>query len=483
MARLFEYGDDQSDTTVELNTAPQRAAGMRAAFSKRLWLLGAISIAAFAMYRVSLAMFGNSSEMAMATRVLAALCTAVFVTTIWSNMDRRVLRMLIVRPRVLYFVGSVFLSEFLSLAMRWGKTEMVSVVLITVSGTATFVTVPLFDSIPRSVCSNALLRVAATLSALIKAFFIIKCKFSPHSCLEVYNDISWDVHDVEAKLSSGRSANASNVSANSSLFLNSTRPHTLLSALDVVYSCHFIILILSLQILVSSLRAPNTTNVVKQPLLLVELHGTDVLPGHANVCARLMGPRAGLLLDTYFPRRVHWFLLPAIGSLLLNRVLGESGPTLIAATASQLMFIVPFGLCLRISVLNRLSGSSGVYHYAVSIIAGSSMDGLIYGPKVYTSNGRTDTALLIIYAAHKFVLTLVLLVCLPLMDAVHTRLATPRVRITGYFFITVYNLYLYVSTKINTAHIYSTINVPEVVVEHKEFKQSFVQLSSLDVII
>ena len=89
-------------------------------------------------------------------------------------------------------------------------------------------------------------------------------------------------------------------------------------------------IILSLHIFVSSLRSPNTTNVVKDALLLAKLHGTDMLQGRTNVCALILGERAGMMLDAWCAKSIGPLVLAAVIANVLNTALTDPVPTLVA---------------------------------------------------------------------------------------------------------------------------------------------------------
>ena len=174
------------------------------------------------------------------------------------------------------------------------------------------------------------------------------------------------------------------------------------------------VLILSLQILVSSLRSPGTTNVIKQPHLLDSaiLHGKDMLPGPANVCSRMISERAGVVLDTWYPKHNRVFVLLVTVSTVLNKVFGDSVCTLtILALANFFLCILHAG-CLKRSVLKRLGRTASFYYYTVSIVGGRIAASLIYGPKVFTVNGRTDALRFSSYFAKQVSTTVLLLVFL-----------------------------------------------------------------------
>ena len=224
------------------------------ALSPKIAHIASVSFSVYAVFFACNQVLGDRSAATVATRVLSANCNFVLAAALWLNMDSRVLRMLIVRPRyaycqlhsqlerpadarklplvcrVLYFVGRVVGGAVLSTAMRSGKTEMLSVALINVSAMAIFLAVPLFDSIPRSVLSNVVLRVLAILAALVKGSDVIWCMAYPHMCSEFYNDFIWEVTESSSRAANATSANVSNAAAR-------PQSHTLLSTLDALKSC------------------------------------------------------------------------------------------------------------------------------------------------------------------------------------------------------------------------------------------------------
>ena len=73
-------------------------------------------------------------------------------------------------------------------------------------------------------------------------------------------------------------------------------PHLVFSSLDVFQSCNYIVAVLSFQLIVSSLRHPDNTTIIKEPLFRKDLHEGDFdvrLPRavHADALARQLDGR------------------------------------------------------------------------------------------------------------------------------------------------------------------------------------------------
>ena len=68
------------------------------------------------------------------------------------------------------------MNALVYVAMRWGKTEHTSTVLMAVASVATWSSIPLSDAIPQSVIGPKTLRVMLSFAMLVTAFQLGYCK-------------------------------------------------------------------------------------------------------------------------------------------------------------------------------------------------------------------------------------------------------------------------------------------------------------------
>ena len=85
-------------------------------------------------------LWGSTHYGAIAVRVLFSMDILFFSLVVWTRMKTSVLRMLIFRARVVYFVGAICISRLLQLPMAYGQPgwEFYSFTLLTISGVVCF---------------------------------------------------------------------------------------------------------------------------------------------------------------------------------------------------------------------------------------------------------------------------------------------------------------------------------------------------------
>ena len=137
---------------------------------------------------------------------------------------------------------------------------------------------------------------------------------------------------------------------------------------------------------------------------------------------------------------------------------------------------IPWIACLQTSVLKSLTRVLSVYYYIISIVAGKITECLIWAPRFGRVDGGTNLLRVCAYCGEEVATGIVLIGCLPLLDAVPSRVAAPRTRLLVFSFVTIYNLMKYVNLKRRTAELYASGDVPELMVD------GFVELSSLGVL-
>ena len=201
--------------------------------------------------------------------------------------------------------------------------------------------------------------------------------------------------------------------------------------------------------LLHSVRSPKTTNVVKEPFFLGQLHNDGVgQPGQTNMCSKLFGTKLGIALDAWACKYLVWFLLPCAVCVVMAccHINGAACSTVLPLLPTYIAYalsgLVPAGLlalCLRGSVLKQLARTASVWCYIVSIVAGEISYRFIYGPLFWKKlSGEVDTGRQAAYSFKEAVQTFGLLVCLPALDAVPPRLVPQRARVCWFSFISVY---------------------------------------------
>ena len=127
--------------------------------------------------------------------------------------------------------------------MSWGKVEPVSRIVLAFSATAAFLLAPLSDSLHPTFAGPSTIRVLAILLAVGKGCNTVWCKTSVQRCHAYYHDYNWTVTTTA-------NSTSYDMSSNSTI---SVTEHELFSTLNVMESCDFIIVILSLQVCIQSL--------------------------------------------------------------------------------------------------------------------------------------------------------------------------------------------------------------------------------------
>ena len=123
--------------------------GMRLLAKRHYWQIEGIALTLFVMYAVTERVCDDAkSAPTVALRGLYGTSLIVMAASWALHMNRRVVRMLIGRARVLYFVGASIVRDVLGFAMLvpGGRSELISDALRRVGSIAVFVIMPLSDS-------------------------------------------------------------------------------------------------------------------------------------------------------------------------------------------------------------------------------------------------------------------------------------------------------------------------------------------------
>ena len=257
---------------------------------------------------------------------------------------------------------------------------------------------------------------------------------------------------------------------NSTSATPSMEPRTVFSTLDIMSGCNVIILVLCLQVYVgvprmaigvlafhawplacvrgvcstcmpcvccslfSSLLSPKTSNVLKRPLKLSELHSEA--PEISNLCAKLFGLQAGAKLDAWMCKNLAWLLGVAVTGAVIQKV-WRSVPTFLSYSICVLVLSVPTALCLDVGVLKKLIKVAGVWYFILSIIGGQLSASLIWGPRYWMVEGTVDTMRQFSYICSTATLVFGIIVSCAFLDAIPPRIAGPRARVFLMLFITI----------------------------------------------
>ena len=265
-----------SQEAVALRKKPWRKE-LRAQLAGKIGPLAVSSAVSYAAYSVCGLMLGSASLLAVATRVLCALCLLVFAASVWSNARVNVLRMLVRRPKYVcnklkscavqrthartshstaflqgallpllhtgqqstapinatgvraILGGSARLGNYCCTPM--GTLERLRAAHCRWSSSAPSCTAHMHVGIQHAYVCPAFLQLA-TLAALTAAYKIGWCRAQPTACLQFYHDYKWEVN-VQA--------------GNATVANHSSNTHTVLSSLDMMYSGEFIALVIALQ--------------------------------------------------------------------------------------------------------------------------------------------------------------------------------------------------------------------------------------------
>lgn len=165
--------------------------------------------------------------------------------------------------------------------------------------------------------------------------------------------------------------------------------------------------------------------------MLKELHfETDgCRPGGHNICAALLGSKAGCALHEWLHKHGLW-LGPAslVGNLII--VIIDSMGRYSATPIAGILFLVPpmlIGLCQRVGTVKSLLRVASVWYYSACICSGSIAEVLIFGPRFWTVNGEVDAFRKGGYYAWHAVLAVSYGILLPGMDAMPPDLIGQRV--------------------------------------------------------
>ena len=377
-------------------------------------------------------------------RSITSISLVLGITPVWASIKLDVLWLLLQRPRVLYFLGAFALRSALVLPMVHSAktaTDIVSFSVQELCACATYCLVPLSDSLPPRMTTR-FLRLVCIACVLTVGVNYLMCKYDPVTCNDSYHDFAWTISErspVNANNSSvpNHTANPANPANRTTPSANRTTPqHAILSSLDVWQVCNFMLCVLAAQILFSNLTSPTTTNVIKEPIFVDELYseGQNLGSGINNVCATIFGETAGIRVESLMSRWMSWLiageitlavLVPDILHSFEAAVEAQAGAA-VSATLYSLAFCISSALCLKTRVLMRLAQTIVVYYYALSIIVNSvSLCAIWYERRAY--HGAYEVV-------KEAVLTLVLIVVLPLLDAYPAGLISRRVKAGGHAF-------------------------------------------------
>ena len=156
-----------------------------------------------------------------------------------------------------------------------------------------------------------------------------------------------------------------------------------------------------------------------------------------NLLSNLYSKGAGKALDRWVCRWTRWLVVCSIASLALRYIFHSSLAARIVVVLANLLLLVPWALCLRMSVVKSLLKVAGVWYYLSSIGTGQLMTILIYGP-TWWDVGRDADARAFTFCLVKVVRGFSLISCLALGDAAPSRTLPRPVRLFVFIFITIY---------------------------------------------
>ena len=137
--------------------------------------------------------------------------------------------------------------------------------------------------------------------------------------------------------------------------------------------------------------SPGTTNFIKRPAILEEVHDDANTRGHSNVCSKLLGESAGARLDILMCKHLVW-LCAMITVCTIIATVHTVVPTSLAYSISMLVLAVLLALCLNVNVLKKLVRVLGVWYFILSLVGGTVSNIMIFGPRYWTVDGNNDSA-------------------------------------------------------------------------------------------
>ena len=187
--------------------------------------------------------------------------------------------------------------------------------------------------------------------------------------------------------------------------------------------------------LVSSVLSPTTSNVVKQPLKLSELHSEA--PESSSACAKLFGTQANSMLHALMRKYLVWLLVvvPVIATI---QHFWPSVPVNLVYSLFFLVLSVLLALCLNVGVTRKLVKVLGIWYFIVSVIGGQVSSSLTYGPRFYMVDGVVDTARQISRACSSVAVGLALIVGGAFLNAVFQSIAAQGARTALISFVCIY---------------------------------------------
>ena len=282
--------------------------------------------------------------------------------------------------------------------MRWGKTDPISTLMLAIAGIAAFSVLPLSDSIPQTRVGPTYVRLLLGITVLLRGYELVSCKTSAALCREMNHDFRWperqlvnltgcvwqcyaerypdlrgkyglDVNKlyeeyVYSGFKRGEDCSCPNstpthitaTASNSTSVIVDAGP--MFSTLDIYESCHSLLIVLSLRMLLSSLTRPTTTNCIRQPSTVRSLHGEANTPGEGSVASKVFGERLGTAHAEFVSRFGKWSILLVVVCKLAC-VVPMPGVNFLAVmmaitASSHLLFVCLWGPALHLPTLKML---------------------------------------------------------------------------------------------------------------------------------
>ena len=351
---------------------------------------------------------------------------------------------------MLYFVGAVCVGEALYVVMRWSKGAPVSTVLTTVAAVATWLVIPLLDAMPQHIISPKALSTTLVLTVLVKGYDLVWCKANTAQCHAFFNDFTWD-QSIKRRHRPAISFNTTshNVTDTTNPILsNATSPtitlttEPIVSTIDIRNSTHSLILVLCLTMLASNLMSPKTSNCIKEPFKMTDLHGEITAPGKGSIASKLFGERMGQAHALFVSQVGTWTILPAVVCEVVSAVHDDSGGSPLEATrallaaCAHLIICCTWGPAQHLPTLKKLVTMAGCWYYVLVLCAGGACHAMM----------QAQHGAAVVYS---IIYTCSMLIGLPGMDAIPPALLPQRLRIVLFGTTTAIFLTFYVGSKIS----------------------------------
>ena len=163
-------------------------------------------------------------------------------------------------------------------------------------------------------------------------------------------------------------------------------------------------------------------------------------PGGHNVCAALLGSKAGCALHEWLCKHVLWLGCVSVVGNTIVVIITYMGKYSAIPIAGILLHVLPMlvGLCQRVSTVKSLLRIASVWYYSACISSGRIAEVLVFGPRFWTVNGEIDAFRKGGYCAWHVFTAVSYGILMPGMDAMPPDLIGQRFRVAFFAIAALY---------------------------------------------